>query len=364
MPIKHHFQSGRADNGDAGAIQPSHWAADHDLTGLLAAIDAVAPTPNVVFTLNGANEIVLVATASFAPVFSAQLTGVPTAPTPLKTLRGTQIANMEVVHTLIDDLIGGAPGALDTLQELATAINNDNSYAATVTAALGVRLRVDAAQGLTTGQKAQGVANLGLATVAVSGNYADLGGKPTLATVALSGAYADLTGKPTLAAVATTGAYSDLTGKPSICPDVIIEEQLPSGTVAGTFTSGAWQTRALNTLVRNNGALASLSSNQVTLPAGTYYLQWRAPALAVSRHKTKIRNVTDASDVALGTSEYAASGTPVSTSSSGSCVVVLPASKAIALQHQCQTTGLTDGLGEASSFGVEIYSRLEITRIA
>lgn len=38
----------------------------------------------------------------------------------------------------------------------------------------------------------------------------------TLATVAFSGAYADLTGKPVLATVATTGAYADLTGKPTI----------------------------------------------------------------------------------------------------------------------------------------------------
>lgn len=35
-----------------------------------------------------------------------------------------------------------------------------------------------------------------------------------LATVAKTGAYNDLSGKPTLATVATTGAYSDLTGKP------------------------------------------------------------------------------------------------------------------------------------------------------
>ena len=53
------------------------------------------------------------------------------------------------------------------------------------------------------------------ATVATSGAYADLSGKPTLATVATSGAYSDLSGKPTLAAVATTGAFSDISGKPS-----------------------------------------------------------------------------------------------------------------------------------------------------
>jgi len=41
-----------------------------------------------------------------------------------------------------------------------------------------------------------------------SGAYADLTGKPTL----FSGAYADLTGKPTL----FSGAYADLTGKPTL----------------------------------------------------------------------------------------------------------------------------------------------------
>jgi hypothetical protein len=56
----------------------------------------------------------------------------------------------------------------------------------------------------------------GLATVATTGAYSDLSGKPTLATVATSGAYADLSGTPSLATVATTGAYSDLSGKPTL----------------------------------------------------------------------------------------------------------------------------------------------------
>jgi hypothetical protein len=55
-----------------------------------------------------------------------------------------------------------------------------------------------------------------LATVATSGAYSDLTGKPTYATVASTGAYSDLTGKPSLATVATSGAYADLTGKPSL----------------------------------------------------------------------------------------------------------------------------------------------------
>lgn len=48
----------------------------------------------------------------------------------------------------------------------------------------------------------------------IDGKHIQDGG--ALATVATTGAYADLTGKPALATVATTGAYNDLSGKPAI----------------------------------------------------------------------------------------------------------------------------------------------------
>ena len=60
------------------------------------------------------------------------------------------------------DLVNGAGVALDTLSELATALGNDASFASTVTTALGYRLRFDAAQTLTTGQKTQACANIGI----------------------------------------------------------------------------------------------------------------------------------------------------------------------------------------------------------
>ena len=60
------------------------------------------------------------------------------------------------------DLVNGAGAALDTLAELASALGNDASFASTVTTALGYRLRFDAAQTLTTGQKTQACANLGI----------------------------------------------------------------------------------------------------------------------------------------------------------------------------------------------------------
>ena len=59
-------------------------------------------------------------------------------------------------------LTNGATAALDTLSELAAALGNDANFASTVTTALGYRLRFDTAQTLTTGQKTQACANLGI----------------------------------------------------------------------------------------------------------------------------------------------------------------------------------------------------------
>ena len=67
---------------------------------------------------------------------SPTFTGTPTAPTAASNVNNTQIATTAYVTTAITNLIGAAPSALNTLSELADAINDDNNYAATVTTAL------------------------------------------------------------------------------------------------------------------------------------------------------------------------------------------------------------------------------------
>lgn len=57
-------------------------------------------------------------------------------------------------------LVDGA--TLDTLKKLSTAINNDDSFATTMATALGLRLRVDANQELTSPQKIFALNNLGV----------------------------------------------------------------------------------------------------------------------------------------------------------------------------------------------------------
>jgi hypothetical protein len=74
-----------------------------------------------------------------ASLSSPALSGIPTAPTAAPGTTTTQIATTEYVHFEINDLLNGAPAALDTLNELAAAINDDANFAGTVTTALGLK---------------------------------------------------------------------------------------------------------------------------------------------------------------------------------------------------------------------------------
>ena len=55
----------------------------------------------------------------------------------------------------------GAGAALDTLNELADALNNDPNFAATIATEIANRVRYDAAQALSEPQKAQARVNIG-----------------------------------------------------------------------------------------------------------------------------------------------------------------------------------------------------------
>lgn len=77
-----------------------------------------------------------------APLASPALTGTPTAPTATAGTNTTQIASTAFVAAAVAALINGAPGALDTLKELADAIGDDASYAASITTALAGKLAV------------------------------------------------------------------------------------------------------------------------------------------------------------------------------------------------------------------------------
>ena len=94
------------------------------------------------------------AASTYAPLASPALTGVPTAPTAAANTNTTQVATTAYVQTEITDLIAAAPGALDTLNELATALGNDAAFSTTVTNSLAAKLSLTG--GTMTGALAMG----------------------------------------------------------------------------------------------------------------------------------------------------------------------------------------------------------------
>lgn len=162
-----------------------------------------------------------------------------------------------------------------------------------------------------------------------------------------------------------TGASSGL-----FATYAMYREQQVSGTDGGTLTSGSWQTRVLNTEVFDPGGIGTLASNQVTLGAGTYYVEAVAPfALngSISAQTVlRVRNVTDGVTLALGPSSR---GGALSAQLDGGGIAyvsgrfTLSGTKAVELQHRTTQTQTTVGLGKAASLDeVEVFAAVTFWR--
>jgi len=170
------------------------------------------------------------------------------------------------------------------------------------------------------------------------------------------------TAKLAAASVTSTKLAAGVVGAGGV---LIVRDEKPDGTAGGTFTSGAMRTRTLNTVATNTISGASLASNQITLPAGTYYIDADAPGYKVDFHIAKLRNVTDSSDTIIGTNCASGSGDYTLSYSSIIGVFTISGSKAFEIQHQCNTT-YAAGFGELSAVPgyVEVYTQVAIFKLS
>ena len=177
------------------------------------------------------------AASTYAPIASPTLTGVPLAPTAAANTNTTQIATTAYVQTELTDLLAGAPGALDTLNELATALGNDANYSTTITTALAAKLPL--AGGTMTGAIAMG-----------TNKITDMG-TPTVSTDAATKGYVD----------GVTVAPSNLTGPiTSVGSATSIASQTGTGTKFVVDTSPTLVTPVL-------GVATATSINGTTIPS-------------------------------------------------------------------------------------------------
>ena len=197
------------------------------------------------------------AASTYAPLASPALTGVPTAPTAAANTNTTQVATTAYVQTEIADLIASAPGALDTLDELAAALGDDANFATTVTNNLATKLPL--AGGTMSGAIAMGTNKItGLGT-------------PTSSTDAATKAYADtmlpLAGGTMSGAIAMGTNKITGVGDPTNAQDVVTRNYLDTVVLAPSNLTGP---------ITSVGAATSIASQTGT---GTKFVMDNTPTL-------------------------------------------------------------------------------------
>lgn len=149
----------------------------------------------------------------------------------------------------------------------------------------------------------------------------------------------------------------------------ILAEARTSGSPAGGFTAGAWQTRNINVIT----GLFGPNPADVTLGTsgsffinqdGLYKISGSAPAVGVSAHQTTLFNVLTTNFDIIGSSSFATTTTNDNRSVLLGIISVTSSPAEYQFQHRCQITKAMDGLGHATGFGVgEIYALLEIEQL-
>lgn len=279
-------------DGVTSAIQTqlgNKQALDADLT----AIAALAATSGVLKkTAADTWEI----NTGYATLASPTFTGTPAAPTAAGGTNTTQLATTAYVRGEITSLIDAAPGALDTLNELAAAINDDASFFSTINSAIGAKQDSDA--DLTAIAALAGTSGLLKKTAANTWTLDTATYLTTNATITLSG---DTTGSGTTAITTTLATVNSNVGS------------FGTASSTGTFTVNAkgLVTAASNTAIALAGsaitsgtvsasyidsAIARLASPSFT---GAVTTQGRKRAYVA---KTALYTLTATDDVVNGTS--------------------------------------------------------------
>jgi hypothetical protein len=142
-------------------------------------------------------------------------------------------------------------------------------------------------------------------------------------------------------------------------------ETQANGTDGGASVATTWTTRVLNTTVLNGITGASLATNQVTLPSGTYVVTAFSPMRNTNLSKIRLYNVTDASIIVIGQNTNMDSGGAVGGVATLQAQFTIAASKAFAVQYYATSAVASFGLGRAVSAGTsEIYTSIQIQKIA
>jgi len=143
---------------------------------------------------------------------------------------------------------------------------------------------------------------------------------------------------------------------------LVVQDQRASGTDGSASTASAYVARTFSTVVANSITGASLASNQITLPAGTYKIHAVGPGYGLSSNRLRLRNITDSTTPVLGVSDYSAAGYVNIAQMDGTFTITAP--KVFEVQH-FSSISRANGFGLSTSSGdLEVYSSAIIEKVA
>lgn len=142
----------------------------------------------------------------------------------------------------------------------------------------------------------------------------------------------------------------------------VLSNQQSASTGGGTFTSGAWRTCPLNTINDNpDSIVTSLSSNQFTLGAGSYWIDATQQAYEPNYWQLRIYNTSDSSEEFVGHVLRNLAGYGQGSNLTISGRVTIASSKTFELQARCN---LNSSFGVPAGFGTERYATVNIFKEA
>ena len=131
----------------------------------------------------------------------------------------------------------------------------------------------------------------------------------------------------------------------------------------GSYTTGDWRTRDIDTEITDEDDIVSISSNQFTLQAGTYLINFGCAMYHVQRHAIRLQNITDSTTAGVGNPNngYTYSALLFTT---GVCRVSIASAKVFEVQGYVSVTKADNGMGFGMENGSCHETRVEIYKEA
>ena len=170
----------------------------------------------------------------------------------------------------------------------------------------------------------------------------------------------------TFSGTVTANAFSgDGTGVTNAVSVAVIADQKAYNVNGGGSDIG-FNDRDLNTTIFDPDNIVTISSNQFTLNAGTYIIEFSSFAFRSNRTFTELYDVTNSASAGQGMTVYHGNADNVAGVSTGYTRVTPSVSTTYKIRTYCQASKTTNGLGVAHdvSGNNNIYTQVKITKIA